>query len=63
MGDEQRGHGADPEHLPDGGFQEGQTASVTELGGAVHPHLPVQLLLNLLLHLYKKDGVRHLHAT
>lgn len=44
--DEERSHGSDPQHLPDGGLQVGQPASVAELGGPVRTHLPVQLLLN-----------------
>lgn len=51
VGDEERGHRSDPQHLPDGGLQVGQPASVAEVGVAVRTHLAVQLLLNLGLNL------------
>lgn len=44
--DEERSHGSDPQHLPDGGLQVGQPASVVEVWRSVQTHLPVQLLLD-----------------
>lgn len=46
VGDEEGGHGSDPQHLPDGGLQVGQPASVAEVGAAVRTHLAVQFLLD-----------------
>lgn len=46
VGYEERGHGSDPQHLPDGGLQVGQPASVAEVGVAVRTHLAVQFLLD-----------------
>lgn len=49
--DEERGHGSDPQHLPDGGLQVGQPAPVTEVGASVRTHLAVQFLLDAVLNL------------
>lgn len=51
MGNEERGDGADTEHLSDGGLQVGEVSSVAELWLSFPSDLSVELSLDLGLHL------------